>query len=92
MPPVTPLLLPYWNHTGQVHDFEPYPQSFHDWTLGEEILADHQSLHDAVPAILNHALVRTSCKAREMNIVRLECLETGVQYMCNLSTIPLSRR
>jgi hypothetical protein len=65
----SPPLLPYWNHAGQVHHLKPCPQSFHDWTLGEEILADHQDLHNAVPAILNHTFVRTSCKATEMNIV-----------------------
>ena len=35
-----PTIAPILNHTGQVHHPESYPQSFHDWTLGEEILAD----------------------------------------------------
>ena len=46
------MLLPYWNHIGQVNHLKAYPDSFHDWALGEEILEDHQDLHHAIQKIL----------------------------------------
>lgn len=65
------MLIPYWNHAGEVHQLEPYPTSFQEWAQGEEIPEDQHALHDAVKALIHRTIVRTSCRAMDMNIVRL---------------------
>jgi len=65
------MLLPYWNHLGEVHQLESYPESFEDWVCGEKLPAARRSLHDAVKAILGKAVVQTSCRGQDMNIVCL---------------------
>ena len=62
-------LLPFWNRAGVVKFLEPYPDSFHDWELGQEVIESHRDLHTAIPKILNRKMLRTSCKALDMNIV-----------------------
>ncbi|KAF8809285.1 hypothetical protein BYT27DRAFT_7187970 [Phlegmacium glaucopus] len=84
------MLLPYWNHTGQVHHLEAYPEVFHEWALGEEILADHQDLHNAVQEILNHAVIRTSCRAKDMNIVLDTTLDDGTSIIVRKRLIYIS--
>ena len=70
------MLLPYWNHLGQSTHFKSYPDSFHNWVLGEEVLTDHQDHYRAAQEILNHAIGRKSCKAMGIiNIVRLSFLK-----------------
>lgn len=63
------MLLPYWDRSGNVHQFEATPQSVHDWAQGEEVPADQQGLHTAVKETLGQALIRTRCKGQDMNIV-----------------------
>ncbi|KAF8966727.1 kinase-like domain-containing protein [Flammula alnicola] len=71
------MLLPYWDRSGDVHQLEPPPQSYHDWAQGEEVPADHQGLHTAVKDILDQALIRTSCRAIYMNITLDATLDDG---------------
>ncbi|KAF8514934.1 kinase-like domain-containing protein [Hysterangium stoloniferum] len=71
------MLLPYWDHSGQLHHLEGQPESFGDWQRGNELCTSRQGLHNAVEAILNHNIVSTRCLAKDMNTTLDVTLDNG---------------
>ncbi|KAF8889160.1 kinase-like domain-containing protein [Gymnopilus junonius] len=75
------MLIPYWNRSGEVHQLEPCPSSFQDWAQGEEAPPHQRALHDAVQDITNHTIVRTSCRAMDMNMTLDATLDDGRSFI-----------